>query len=68
MRAPVLVMGVRGDRVVPAWAVQQTAKAYRVKPLWFDGIGHDLMLDAGWERPLEALLTWIEGSASSTNS
>lgn len=68
VRAPVLVMGVRGDRVVPTWAVQQTANAYRVKPLWFDGIGHDLMLDAGWERPLDALLTWIDDSASSTNS
>lgn len=22
-------------------------------------MGHDLMLDAGWERPAEAMLTWL---------
>jgi len=62
VRTPVLVAGVRGDRVVPRWAVLQTARAYRVEPIWFDRIGHDLMLDAGWERPLNVLLDWVRGS------
>lgn len=61
VRAPVLVMGVRGDRVIPRWAVADTARAYGVEPVWFDRIGHDLMLDEGWSRPLDAMLTWIQG-------
>jgi len=60
VRAPVLVIGVHGDRVIPASAVRDTAQAYGVDPLWFDRIGHDLMLDAGWERPLAAILTWVD--------
>jgi len=59
VRAPVLVIGVRGDRVVDRAAVEGTAVAYRVRPQWFEGIGHDLMLDRGWERPLDAILGWV---------
>lgn len=61
VRAPVLVMGVTADRVIPRWAVTQTAQAYGVDPVWLDGIGHDLMLDQGWEQPLSILLDWVEG-------
>lgn len=60
VRAPVLVLGVRGDRVIPRRAVEDTARAYGVKPIWMDEIGHDVMLDRGWERPLEALLDWAD--------
>lgn len=60
VRAPVLVMGAKADRIVPRRAVVDTAVAYGVEPLWLDGIGHDLMLDRDWELPLEILLTWID--------
>lgn len=68
VRAPVLVVGVRADRVVSRAAVEVTAGAYRVRPTWFDGIGHDLMLDRGWERPLDAILAWVEDACMQTAS
>lgn len=66
VRAPVLVMGVTGDRVVPRRAVVDTAASYDVEPIWIEGIGHDLMLDRGWEVPLDILLRWVdEGEVTS---
>jgi hypothetical protein len=31
-----------------------------VEPVWLPGIGHDLMLDAGWEKGLGVVLDWID--------
>ena len=28
-------------------------------PLLFPGMGHDLMLDAGWQEPIDAILDWL---------
>ena len=56
VRCPVLVVGSPGDRLVRAADVRRTAEAYGVEPVWFPGIGHDVMLDAGWDRVLDAVL------------
>jgi alpha-beta hydrolase superfamily lysophospholipase len=62
VRAPVLVVGTRQDRVVDTKAVELTAAAYGVSPVWLNGIGHDLMLDADWATALDVLLDWITAS------
>lgn len=66
VRCPVLVMGTRADELVRVADVERTAQAYGVEPLWVppraDGseIGHDLMLDEGWQVPLDMLLDWVD--------
>jgi pimeloyl-ACP methyl ester carboxylesterase len=60
VRCPVLVVGTPDDRVVDEKAVEVTAAAYGVEPVWLPGIGHDLMLDAGWEKALSVVLDWID--------
>jgi len=60
VRCPVLVVGTPDDRVVDIKAVEQTARAYGVDPVWLPGIGHDLMLDVGWEKALGVLLNWVD--------
>ena len=47
VRCPVLVIGTPSDRLVRPADVQRTAESYGVEPVWFPGIGHDVMLDAG---------------------
>ncbi len=59
-RAPVLVVGLVDDKVVRQVDVQRTAEMYGVDPVWLAGIGHDLMLDAGWDRALGTLLDWVD--------
>ena len=62
VRCPVLVVGTPDDRVVDEKAVEFTAAAYGVDPVWLPGIGHDLMLDSGWEKALSVVLDWIDES------
>jgi pimeloyl-ACP methyl ester carboxylesterase len=57
---PVLVMGSPDDRMVSAKALERTARLYGGAPLLFPGMGHDLMLDARWQEPIDALLDWAE--------
>ena len=56
IRCPVQVIGTPDDRLVRVVDVERTAALHGVVPQWFPGIGHDLMLDAGWDRVLAAVL------------
>lgn len=57
---PVLVAGSPEDRVVPAKALTAAARRYGGAPLLFPGMGHDLMLDARWREPIDAILDWLD--------
>ncbi len=59
-RPPVLVLGSPDDRVVPPAALTRAARRYASAPLLFPGMGHDLMLDARWREPIDAILDWLE--------
>ena len=56
----VLVIGSPDDRIVPRGALVKVARAYGGEPLLFPGMGHDLMLDARWSEPLDAILDWLD--------
>lgn len=57
---PVLVVGSPDDRVVPRKSLDRTAGRYGTAPLLFPGMGHDLMLDAKWQEPIDAILDWLD--------
>ncbi len=59
---PVLVVGSPDDRIVPDSAVRKVARRYGGAPLLFPGMGHDLMLDARWREPIDAILDWLDKS------
>ena len=63
---PVLVVGSPDDRVVPRSSLDRTAARYGGAPLLFPGMGHDLMLDATWTEPIEAILDWLGKELGST--
>lgn len=63
-RAPVLVLGAGRDAVIPPLDVVRAARHYRTRARFLPGLGHDLMLDRGWERPLDVLLRWLDGVLS----
>ncbi len=58
--APVLVLGAEEDALVDPVDVVRTGKAYGTQARMFRGMGHDMMLDAGWRAPLEIMLRWLE--------
>lgn len=60
LRAPVLVVGATQDEIVRTAEIERTAAAYGVDPVWLDRIGHDVMLDLGWEQALDLVLSWVD--------
>lgn len=55
----VLVMAAGADTIFSAADTDATARAWRADLTTFDGIGHDLMLDTGWEQVADALADWV---------
>ena len=59
VRCPVLVLTAEHDgSAVPR--DRRIADFYGGEFLLCQGIGHDLMLDTGWEGPLDAVAAWLE--------
>jgi pimeloyl-ACP methyl ester carboxylesterase len=56
---PVLVAGSPDDKIVSAPALVRVAGIYGGAPLLFPGMGHEMMLDAGWAEPIDAIIDWL---------
>ena len=65
---PVLVVGSPDDRIVPRRSLETAARRYGGAPLLFPGMGHDLMLDARWQEPIDAILDWLDKSRLTVRS
>ena len=59
VRAPVLVMGALQDGAVTTEEVRATARAYRTEPEFFDGMGHNMMLEPGWPAVAHRIDSWL---------
>jgi pimeloyl-ACP methyl ester carboxylesterase len=59
VRTPVLVMGAVEDGAVTPAEVRATAQAYRTEPVFFDGMGHDMMLEPDWVVVAQHLHDWL---------
>ncbi|RXZ42164.1 alpha/beta hydrolase [Crenobacter cavernae] len=57
---PALVLGATGDALISADDVAATARRLRSPAEMLPGIGHMMMLDAGWERVAARLLSWLD--------
>lgn len=60
LQAPLLIIGSEKDRVVPPELLRATAAAYGTTPIIFPKMGHNLMLDAGYEQVIAAIIEWME--------
>ncbi|HEY6559185.1 MAG TPA: alpha/beta fold hydrolase [Polyangiaceae bacterium] len=58
VRAPVLVLGAERDGFLTVSDIERTARAYGTKAEIFPRIGHDMMLDAGWELVADRVAAW----------
>ncbi len=60
VKVPMLVMGAEEDAIFTPAEVEATAAAYGTEPVMFSGMGHDMMLEAGWRDVADAILAWLE--------
>jgi pimeloyl-ACP methyl ester carboxylesterase len=57
--APVLVLGAELDGFFTPREVAATARAYRTEPVMFAGMGHNMMLERGWEAVADRIDRWL---------
>ncbi|EMN51847.1 putative lysophospholipase [Leptospira interrogans serovar Autumnalis str. LP101] len=62
IQTPLLVLGGEKDRFFVPWEVKRTANTYQSEMDIFQGMGHNLMLDEGWEKVAERIHTYLNGS------
>jgi pimeloyl-ACP methyl ester carboxylesterase len=60
---PLLVLGAEDDSLIDPVDVVRTARSFGTQARMFRGMGHSMMLDAGWRAPLEVMLHWVEDEA-----
>lgn len=60
VEGPMLVLGAEGDRLIDPVDVIRTARHHGTQARMFRGMGHSMMLDAGWRAPLEVMLHWLD--------
>jgi non-heme chloroperoxidase len=59
-RPPTLVLGAEHDVLIPPAQAQSTARLLNADYLKLPGLGHAVMLDAGWESAAKEILAWLE--------
>jgi pimeloyl-ACP methyl ester carboxylesterase len=56
---PMLVLGAADDRAVRQDEVRATARAYGTEAQFFSDMGHDMMLEPGWQAVAEHVIRWL---------
>ncbi len=55
----VLVLGAAGDTTFVPGEVRATARAFKVDAEIFENMGHDMMLEPGWEAVADRIIEWL---------
>lgn len=58
---PLLVLGAEQDGAHTSREVRATARAYGTEAEFFSGMGHNMMLEPGWQAVAERIDTWLGG-------
>lgn len=59
IKAPMLLIGGANDQMVYDWQVRDTGKAFGLMPHFFPGMGHEMMLEPGWQQVADAIVSWL---------
>jgi pimeloyl-ACP methyl ester carboxylesterase len=58
--SPIAVFGASDDAVIAQKDVVSTARAYAVRPVFFEGVAYDMMLDPRWRTVADAIVAGLE--------
>jgi pimeloyl-ACP methyl ester carboxylesterase len=62
---PLLLLGAELDSLIPPSFVQSTAEFYGIEAEIFPGMGHGMMMEAGWEPVAARIVKWLASPAGS---
>ena len=57
---PLLVLGAESDGCITQEEVRATARAYRTEAEIFPNMGHNMMVEPGWEAVAQRIHTWLK--------
>jgi pimeloyl-ACP methyl ester carboxylesterase len=66
VETPILVLGAANDRAISPREVEATARALGVKPEFFPGMAHDVMLETDWQAVADRILGWFSEQGVTT--
>jgi pimeloyl-ACP methyl ester carboxylesterase len=58
---PLLVLGAEYDACFSQDEVRKTARAYGTEAVFFPDMGHNMMLEPGWQAVAEEIDGWLAG-------
>ncbi len=58
-RPTLLVVGAEHDNLIPPSQVRMSAETYNVDPVILPGMGHGVMLEAGWRLAADTIAHWL---------
>jgi pimeloyl-ACP methyl ester carboxylesterase len=59
---PMLVLAAELDILVPPSQAEQAARAYGTQAEIFPGMGHVMMLEAGWQKAADRIIEWVRAN------
>jgi len=60
-KVPMLVLGGHDDKIFSRNEVRSTARAYKAELDIFPEAPHDMMLDTGWQKVADRIISWLRG-------
>jgi len=60
VKVPMLIMGAEKDAIFTPAEIAATAVAYGTEPVMMPDMGHDMMLESGWQDVADTILQWLE--------
>jgi hypothetical protein len=67
VHAPMLVLGAEHDGFLTDGDLRRTARAFGTEAEIYPGMGHNMMLDDGWEKVADRIDAWSRGLPESPN-
>jgi pimeloyl-ACP methyl ester carboxylesterase len=58
---PLLVLGAEHDFMFKANEINATIKAYKADTYTFNNMGHNMMLEKGWQDVADKMILWLKG-------
>jgi len=66
-RVATLVLGAARDVLIPVWLAESSARMLGAEYRRLEGLGHAVMLDAGWQDAARAVLEWLADARRATD-
>lgn len=61
IHAPLLLIGGSSDQMVFDWQIRRTGEVFGIPPHFFPGMGHEMMLEPGWQLVADTIARWLRG-------